>query len=103
MVYFQLFYDNDILEEKALLEWDSKVSKKYVSKEIAQQIHDKAKPFIKWLQEAEEEESDEDSEDVEIEYDDRAKIDSLKSKPVAPIVAKKSEDDDGEELDIDDI
>ncbi|CAO1436198.1 unnamed protein product [Diamesa serratosioi] len=99
----KLFYENDILEEKALLEWDSKVSKKYVSKEIAQQIHDKAKPFIKWLQEAEEEESDEDSEDVEIEYDDRAKIDSLKSKPVAPIVAKKSEEDDGEELDIDDI
>lgn len=46
------------------------VSKKYVSKEVAQEIHEKAKPFIKWLQEAEEEESsgeeDDDEEAVEV-------------------------------------
>ena len=30
------------------------VSKKNVSKELAQKIHDKAAPFVKWLKEAEE-------------------------------------------------
>ena len=69
------------------------VSKKNVSKELAQKIHDKAAPFIKWLQEAEEETSESDGcypiyyflrtpiislGDVEIEYDERAKISKLK-------------------------
>lgn len=104
----KLFYDNDILEEKAILEWSQKVSKKYVSKEIATQIHEKANPFIKWLQEAEEEESseDEDDSDVEIEYDDRAKTDSLRKEPTKT-EAKKSkpveDEEDGDELNIDEI
>ena len=42
------------------------VSKKYVSKPIAQEIHDKAAPFIVWLQEAEEEESSDDEDEVEV-------------------------------------
>lgn len=81
------------------------VSKKYISKEISQDIHDKAAPFIKWLKEAEEEESDsEESEsDVEIEYDDRAQISPMKKKvPEAP--AKKiEEEDDVADVDIDAI
>lgn len=100
----KLFYDSDILEEKAILEWASKVSKKYVSKEVATEIHEKAKPFIQWLQEAEEEESsDEDESDVEIEYNDRAKVDALRKEPVKKEVKKMQEDDDGDEIDIDDI
>lgn len=43
------------------------VSKKYVKKDIAQEIHDKCLPFIKWLQEAEEEESSEEEDDKEVE------------------------------------
>lgn len=41
------------------------VSKKYVSKELAKEIHAKAEPFVKWLKEAEEESegSDEDEEE----------------------------------------
>ena len=54
-----------------------KVSKKYVSKELSEQIHKKADPFIKWLKEAEEETSDEEEDGVELEFDDRAKISSL--------------------------
>jgi len=102
---FKLFYDNDILEEKAILEWASKVSKKYVSKETAAQIHEKAKPFIQWLQEAEEEESDEESDDdVEIEYNDRAKIEPLKKESVQKKdISKPQEEEDGEDLNIDDI
>lgn len=50
-----------------LLDWSSKVSKKYVSRELSQEIHTKAEPFIKWLKEAEEEESDsDDDDDVEV-------------------------------------
>lgn len=66
----QLFYDADILEESILLDWASKISKKYVSKELSQEIHNNANQFITWLREAEEEEeSGEDSDDdVEVKY-----------------------------------
>lgn len=103
---FKLFYDNDILEEKTLIEWSAKVSKKYVSKELSEKIHDKAKPFINWLQEAEEEEStDDDDSDVEIEYNDRARIEPLKKEVVVASAQakKKLDDDEGDEIDIDDI
>lgn len=102
----KLFYDNDLLEEKSILEWSSKVSKKYVSKEMSEKIHEKAKPFIQWLQEAEEEESTDDDEDsdVEIKYDDRARIEPLKKEAPSAVARKKhEEDDDGDEIDIDDI
>lgn len=99
----KLFYDNDILEEKAILEWSLKISKKYVSKEVATEIHEKAKPFVQWLQEAEEEESDsEEDSDLEIEYNDRARVEPLK-KEIIKKNAKKIEEDDGDEIDIDDI
>jgi len=42
------FYDEDILEEEVLLDWGKKVSKKYVSKELSEQLHKKAEPFLKW-------------------------------------------------------
>lgn len=47
------------------------VSKKYVSKELAKEIHAKAAPFVKWLKEAEEEsegseEEEEEDENVEV-------------------------------------
>jgi hypothetical protein len=64
-----MFYDADILEEKVLLEWAGKVSKKYVSRELSQEIHAKAEPFIKWLKEAEEED-DSDSEEEGEDDDD---------------------------------
>lgn len=88
------------------------MSKKYVSKELSEQIHKKAEPFLIWLKEAEEE-SEDDSEDdeLDLEFDERAKISSLKekieekpsngnnSKEATP----KSNDDDDDDLDIDDI
>merc|ERR1712142_611751 len=48
-------FEEDILEEDVILEWSKKVSKKYVSKDMATKIHEKATPFITWLKEAEEE------------------------------------------------
>lgn len=103
----KLFYDSDVLEEKVILDWSQKVSKKYVSKEVAAQIHERAKPFVQWLQVAEEEESDEDDDsEVEIEYDDRAKVDSLRKEPAKPEPKKaavQEDDEDGDDLNIDDI
>ncbi|KAI8116809.1 Eukaryotic translation initiation factor 5 [Lucilia cuprina] len=105
---FKLFYDADILDEKVILEWSQKVSKKYVPKDVATEIHEKAKPFIQWLKEAEEEDSSEEEDDedseVEIEYNDRARVEPLKA--VNQVTNNKKvieEDDDGEEIDIDDI
>jgi len=108
---FKALYDLDIIDEEVLIEWHSKVSKKYVTKELSQEIHTKAEPFIKWLKEAEEEESSEDDgDDVEIEYDDRARISSIMDQSL--IMANKNESPkvksaakDGEEdfIDIDNI
>lgn len=103
---FKLFYDTDILEEKTILEWAAKVSKKYVSKDVSEKIHEKAKPFIQWLQEAEEEESsDEEDSDLEIEYNDRARADALKREQpkVEPKKQNIADDDDEDDIDIDDI
>lgn len=78
-----------------------------MSKEISQEIHNKAAPFIKWLQEAEEEESDSEEnsdEDVEIEYNDRAQITPLK--PVVTPQPKRPEaaaDEEDADFDIDAI
>jgi len=110
---FKELFEEDILEEEVILEWSKKVSKKNVSKEMAQKIHDKAAPFIKWLKEAEEE-SDESSDDgVEIEYDDRAKISKIKEtsnepeqKPSSPEESEKKEasgEDDDDDIDIDNL
>ena len=76
----KMFYDEDILDEKVLLEWAKKVSKKYVSKELSEQIHKKAEPFITWLKDAEEESEEDSDEDVELEFDERAKISTIKEK-----------------------
>ena len=92
-------YENDIVEEEILIDWQSKVenislrlgsifwiselqnqkidskphdvtnprdpqsSKKRLGKEMAQQLHNKAAPFIKWLQTAEEETGSEDEDE----------------------------------------
>ncbi|XP_055941320.1 eukaryotic translation initiation factor 5-like [Argiope bruennichi] len=103
------FYDTDILEEEVLIDWSQKVSKKYVSKEVAQEIHDKAKPFIKWLQEAEEEESsdgdEEEEEEVEVVYSDRHISTSISVEKETPKPAKPAApvDNDDDDLDIDAI
>nr|CAG4645512.1 EOG090X05QT [Lynceus sp. MCZ IZ 141354] len=102
-------YDTDIIEEEVILDWASKPSKKYVGKELSAEIHAKADPFIKWLKEAEEEESDSEDEesDVEIEYDDRARPTSLKEQVKSAAINKpapvKAIAEEGDDIDIDDI
>lgn len=109
-------YDNDILEEEVLLDWAKKVSKKYVSKAVAQEIHDKAAPFIKWLAEAEEEESSEEDDEIEVAFSTKAsgkvavetvtppKGKSPVQNTVSPAANGNAEESDGgEEIDIDAI
>lgn len=73
---------------------------------MSQEIHTKAAPFVKWLQEAEEEESEseEDSdEEVEIEYNDRAQITPLKPVVTTQVKNKVVDDEDADDFDIDAI
>ncbi|EDW82462.1 uncharacterized protein Dwil_GK25118 [Drosophila willistoni] len=111
---FKIFYDLDILDEKVILDWAQKVSKRHVSKKIATEIHEKVEPFVQWLKDAEEEDSSSEDEDgaggdsdVEIEYNDRARVEPLKVAAVAvgaPVNRKNAQDEeDGDEIDIDEI
>lgn len=104
-VILKTMYDLDLLEEEVILTWAKKPSKKYVSKETAELIHEKASPFVKWLAEAEEEESSED-EEVEVSFSNRSggglnveTVSPAKGTTSPAAVTKPAEDD----LDIDDI
>jgi len=112
-------FEADILEEDVILEWSKKVSKKYVSKDMATKIHEKATPFITWLKEAEEESEESSDDDIELEFDERAKISKIKETSAEPEkdgkavvngkpgaasqAAAASDEDDGDDVDIDDI
>lgn len=109
---FKELFEEDILEEEQILEWSKKVSKKNVTKELAQKIHEKCAPFVKWLKEAEEESEESEDDGVEIEYDDRAKISKLKETSATPEKKEDdkkkeedsaAEDDDEEDIDIDNL
>lgn len=50
------FYNADILTEEILLKWGSKKSSsRFVDKETSKKVRKAAAPFLKWLEEAEEE------------------------------------------------
>ncbi|KAH7721561.1 eukaryotic translation initiation factor 5 [Aphelenchoides avenae] len=108
-------YDNDICDEETILAWGAKPSSKYVKKEFAKQIIDVCKPVLDWLQEADEESEDSEEDEADVQFDDRARtIGSVAAEPakvnghaapkakaaVAPAAVK---DENGEEIDIDDI
>uniref|UniRef100_H0VU61 Eukaryotic translation initiation factor 5 n=1 Tax=Cavia porcellus TaxID=10141 RepID=H0VU61_CAVPO len=88
-------YNADRLEEAVIISWSEKASKKYVSKELAKEIHVKAEPFIKWLKEAEEESSGgEEDENIEVVY--------LKTASVPKVETVKSDNKD-DDIDFDAI
>jgi len=116
---FKILYDEDILDEEVIIEWSKKVSKKYVSKELAEKIHKNAAPFVTWLQEAEEE-SESDESDVEVNFNDRIRGEGLVAAPEPTPDNKKNgkesspvkssseepardEDEAEDDVDIDDI
>ncbi|KAI1335539.1 domain found in IF2B/IF5-domain-containing protein [Xylariaceae sp. FL0016] len=55
-------YDKDLVSEEYVTKWATKASKKYVDITTSKKIRRAAEPFVKWLQEAEEEEEDSDEE-----------------------------------------
>lgn len=52
-------YDKDLVNEDVIQKWGTKASKKYVDLQTSKKIRRAAEPFLKWLEEAEEDESDE--------------------------------------------
>ncbi|XXH04867.1 hypothetical protein Hte_011289 [Hypoxylon texense] len=52
-------YDKDLVSEDVIQNWGTKASKKYVDLQTSKKIRRAAEPFLKWLEEAEEDESDE--------------------------------------------
>lgn len=104
------FYDNDILDESVIIEWDEKPSRKYtskmVTKEMSKEIHAKAAPFIQWLKEAEEESSEAEDgeatdEEVEVVYTDDGKAKSTAASVPARDPASAADGDESEEEDVD--
>lgn len=58
-------YDSDVIEEDVILAWyEHGPSKKFVSKDLSAKIIAQCEPMVKWLQEAEEEDSDESDDEV---------------------------------------
>ncbi|KAI0105483.1 domain found in IF2B/IF5-domain-containing protein [Nemania sp. FL0031] len=52
-------YDKDLVSEETVTKWGTKASKKYVDLPTSKKIRRAAEPFLKWLEEAEEDSSDE--------------------------------------------
>ncbi|KAF9223747.1 hypothetical protein BS17DRAFT_781138 [Gyrodon lividus] len=55
-------YQNDILEEEVVTQWGTHVSKKYVDKETSKKVRKASEPFLKWLEDADD---DDDSEEAD--------------------------------------
>jgi len=102
-------YDEDIIEEEALLDWGKKATKKYVKKEHSQAMIDAAQKLLEWLEQAEEETSEEEHDDTKIEFTNKEKA-GVHKEEVKQQPAKASDEDEedndsksDEELDIDNI
>ncbi|CAO3701816.1 unnamed protein product [Rhizopus stolonifer] len=53
-------YDLDIIEDDVFFKWGEKPSKRYVERDVSKEVKKAAKPFLEWLENAEEEDSDSD-------------------------------------------
>jgi len=54
-----LLYQSDVLEEDFIKQWGTHVSKKYVDRETSKKVRKASEPFLKWLDEADDEDEDE--------------------------------------------
>ncbi|PHH91939.1 hypothetical protein CDD83_9655 [Cordyceps sp. RAO-2017] len=55
----QLYYHHDLVSEDVVTKWGSKASRKYTDLSTSRKIRKASEPFLKWLKEADEEESSE--------------------------------------------
>ncbi|KTW28687.1 translation initiation factor eIF5 [Pneumocystis jirovecii RU7] len=51
------YYQNDILSEEVVVKWANKTSRRYVDKDVDKKIKKAAEPFLKWLEEADDNDS----------------------------------------------
>ncbi len=103
-IILKKLYDEDLLEEEAILEWSKKASKKYVPKTVAVEIHQRAEKFISWLKVAdvasESDNEDEKDEEFDFVFSHRAQ-DGIHVAKTASFI--KMETDDGLDELIEDI
>ncbi|CAO1619821.1 unnamed protein product [Parajaminaea phylloscopi] len=92
-------YQIDVLEEEFVMEWATKVSKKYVDKDTSKKVRKAAKPFVEWLEQADSDDDDDDDESDEEEETVDAKSASKKTNGKA-VPAKKEESEEEEEEDV---
>ncbi|KAG5647355.1 hypothetical protein DXG03_000423 [Asterophora parasitica] len=52
-------YQIDVLDEEVVTTWGTHVSKKYVDKETSKKVRKASEPFLKWLEEADDDDDDE--------------------------------------------
>ncbi|KAG4304082.1 hypothetical protein PORY_002446 [Pneumocystis oryctolagi] len=52
------YYQNDLLSEEVIIKWANKTSKRYVDKDMDKKIKKAAEPFLKWLEEADDNDSE---------------------------------------------
>jgi len=67
------YYEHELATEETIQKWGSHASKKYVDLPISKKVRKAAEPFLKWLEEADEDESEgeeDDEEDDDGEDDD---------------------------------
>lgn len=57
------FYQIDVLDEEVITQWGTHVSKKYVDKETSKKVRKASEPFLKWLEEADDDEVEDDDGD----------------------------------------
>ncbi|KAJ7261820.1 domain found in IF2B/IF5-domain-containing protein [Mycena haematopus] len=53
-------YQEDIIDEEVVTDWGTHVSKKYTDKDTSKRVRKASAPFLKWLEEADDDDSDED-------------------------------------------
>jgi translation initiation factor 5 len=51
-------YQIDVLEEDVVTQWGTHVSRKYVDKETSKKVRKASEPFLKWLEDADDDESE---------------------------------------------
>ncbi|CAO1624942.1 unnamed protein product [Sympodiomycopsis kandeliae] len=70
-------YQIDVLDEEIVTDWSTKVSKKYVDKEVSKKVRKSAKPFVEWLESQDSDDDDSSSSSEEEEQEDEGQFDDL--------------------------
>jgi translation initiation factor 5 len=64
------YYEHELATEETITNWGTKASKKYVDVQTSKKVRKAAEPFLKWLEEAEDDSEEEDEDDSGEEDED---------------------------------